>query len=91
MLNVSGEGQGPFSLLVYPAFPATPSQSLLREPGYPLARPCLEYSKHSVLDPGFGRRVINIEMYLEEWNQDGGTTEVCPDGGTTEVCPMRNE
>ena len=44
MLNVSGKGQGPFSLLIYPSFPATPRQILLREPGYPLARPCLEYS-----------------------------------------------
>ena len=34
MLNVSGEGQGPSSLLINPARPATCSQSLLREPDH---------------------------------------------------------
>ena len=34
MLNVSGEGQGPSSHFINPARPATPSQSLLREPDH---------------------------------------------------------
>lgn len=44
MLNVSGEGQGPFSLLVSTTVPASPSQSLLSEPGRPLDKSCLECS-----------------------------------------------
>lgn len=75
MLNVSGERQGPFPLLISPALPATPSESLPREPGRPLAR--------SRLDRGiqfWARfwRTLNTGMCLEEGNREGTVTEACP-------------
>lgn len=62
MLNVSGERQGPFSLLISAAFPATPSESL------PRARTSFGQitfgQRHSVLG--------QVLEYTNHWNVPGG-------------------